>query len=52
MLHVVRSISFVIKVVLAAAEAAPIDNVFNTLRTGSFKLFKRPFPGFLTILTL
>jgi len=22
----------------------------NTLRTGSFKLFKRPFPGFLTIL--
>jgi len=25
---------------------------FNTLRTGSFKLSKRPFPGFLTILTL
>jgi len=25
---------------------------FNTLRTGSFKLFKRPLPGFLTILTL
>ena len=24
----------------------------NTLRTGSFKLFKPPFPGFLTILTL
>jgi hypothetical protein len=24
----------------------------NSLRTGSFKLFKRPFPGFLTILTL
>ena len=24
----------------------------NTLRTGSFKLFKRPFPGYLTILTL
>jgi len=24
----------------------------NTLKTGSFKLFKRPFPGFLTILTL
>jgi hypothetical protein len=23
----------------------------NTLRTGSFKLFKHPFPGFLTILT-
>jgi len=28
------------------------DNNVNTLRTGSFKLFKRPFPGFLTILTL
>ena len=27
------------------------DNI-NTLRTGSFKLFKRPFPVFLTILTL
>ena len=27
------------------------DNI-NTLRTRSFKLFKRPFPGFLTILTL
>jgi len=26
--------------------------LINTLRTGSFKLFKRPFPGFLTILTL
>ena len=25
---------------------------FNTLRPGSFKLFKGPFPGFLTILTL
>ena len=24
----------------------------NTFRTGSFKLFKRPFPGFLTFLTL
>jgi len=24
----------------------------NTSRTGSFKLFKRPLPGFLTILTL
>ena len=24
----------------------------NAMRTGSFKLFKRPFPGFLTILTL
>jgi len=29
-----------------------IKIVLNTLRTGSFKLFKRPFPGFLTILTL
>jgi len=29
-----------------------IEITFNTLRTGSFKLFKRPFPGFLTILTL
>jgi hypothetical protein len=28
-----------------------LDTV-NTLRMGSFKLFKRPFPGFLTILTL
>jgi len=28
-------------------------DLFNTLRTGSFKLFKSPFPGFyLTILTL
>ena len=27
-------------------------DLFNTLRTGSFKLFKRPFPGVLTILTL
>ena len=24
----------------------------NTLRAGSFKLFKRPLPGFLTILNL
>jgi len=29
-----------------------LTNTFNTLRTRSFKLFKRPFPGFLTILTL
>ena len=29
-----------------------IQFTINTLRTGSFKLFKRPFPGFLTILTL
>jgi hypothetical protein len=26
--------------------------IINTLRTRSFKFFKRPFPGFLTILTL
>jgi len=29
-----------------------VREVINTLRTGSFKLFKRPLPGFLTILTL
>jgi len=29
-----------------------IPSELNTLRTGSFKLFKRPSPGFLTILTL
>ena len=29
-----------------------IATSINTLRTGSFKLFKRPFPGFLIILTL
>ena len=28
------------------------SGALNTLRTGSFKLFKRPLPGFLTILTL
>jgi len=28
------------------------SHAVNTLRTGSFKLFKRPLPGFLTILTL
>jgi len=28
------------------------QNIINTLRTGSFKLFKRPLPGFLTFLTL
>ena len=27
-------------------------SLINTVRTGSFKLFKRRFPGFLTILTL
>jgi len=29
-----------------------LSALFNTLRTGLFKLFKRPFLGFLTILTL
>ena len=33
-----------------------VDSYFSmrihTLRTGLFKLFKRPLPGFLTILTL
>jgi len=29
-----------------------VDVLLNTLRTGSFKMFKRPFPEFLTILTL
>ena len=33
-------------------DTTSIDAEFNTLRTGSFKLFKRPLPGFLTILTL
>ena len=28
------------------------NTFINTLRTGSFKLFKRPLQGFLTILTL
>jgi len=28
------------------------ENNINTSMTGSFKLFKRPLPGFLTILTL
>jgi hypothetical protein len=32
--------------------ARNIIQFLNTLRTGSFKLFKRPFLGFLTILTL
>ena len=31
---------------------SPDVTTINTLRTGLFKLFKRPFPGFLTILTL
>jgi len=31
---------------------AQVQVVINTLRTVSFKLFKRPFPGVLTILTL
>jgi len=28
------------------------EGIVNTLRTRSFKLFKRPFSGFLIILTL
>jgi hypothetical protein len=29
-----------------------VQNLTHWGRAGSFKLFKRPFPGFLTILTL
>ena len=29
-----------------------LRTIVNTIRTGSFKLFKRPLSGFLTILTL
>ena len=45
-LFVLFYVLFVCKCVLP-----PGDNptAVNTLRTGSFKLFKRPFPGFLTI---
>jgi len=35
-----------------ADNSPPPSAEVNTLRTGSFKLFKRPFPGFLIILTL
>jgi len=35
-----------------ATTEARMVSYFNTLRTGLFKLFKRLFPGFLTILTL
>jgi len=38
-----------------ASNSVSTDGVslkINTLRTGSFKFFKPPFPGFLTILTL
>jgi len=35
-----------------AQKMGKIELIRNTLKTGSFKLFKRPFPGFLTILTL
>jgi hypothetical protein len=46
LLLVLFYVLFVCKCVLP-----PGDNptAVNTLRTGSFKLFKRPFPGFLTI---
>jgi hypothetical protein len=37
---------------IAAGKCVLKQYHLNTLRTGSFKLFKRPFPGFLTILTL
>ena len=37
---------------ICSTEYDRFHNILNTLRTGSFKLFKRPFPGFLTILTL
>ena len=44
-LHVLRS--------RASSFQMRVSSTFlNTLRTGSFKLFKRPFPGLLTILTL
>ena len=33
-------------------DAIGVTVVVNTLRTESFKLFKRPFLGFLIILTL
>jgi len=33
-------------------QARYFPDLINTLRTVSFKLFKRPLPGFLTILTL
>ena len=34
------------------AKFLQLTGSINTLRAGSFKLFKRSFPGFLTILTL
>ena len=40
------------RVWLKNVSARKVTGNVNTLRTGSFKLFKRPFPGFLTILTL
>jgi len=41
----------VIRQLLSGFKTTSMPNI-NTLRTRSFKLFKRPFPGFLTILTL
>jgi len=35
-----------------AEHSSQSGSEFNTLRTGSFKLFKRSLPEFLTILTL
>ena len=47
--------SYLIKAYAGEVTKGSPKRVFNTLRTGPFKLFKlfkRPFPGFLTILTL
>ena len=46
--HVVGDVSFQVE----NFEAHFVVVIVNTLRTGSFKLFKRPFPRVLTILTL
>ena len=45
--HVVRNLLYI-----STQKCARRVRIVNTLRTRSFKLFKRPFPGFLTILTL
>jgi len=41
-----------LKTILVPISKRYVVVLINTLRTGSFKLFKRPFPRFLTILTL
>jgi len=48
---VFRKVEFV-NFVISPKSKHPADKRINTFRTGSFKLFKRPLPGFLTILTL